>query len=139
VLSDKRFVSPLHSYEVRKLSLGYSTEQQFANCPRACVTSTQFADTAELWLTLAQSDSSSSTRLRIQMHFIVNHAGNTFRRVRKIAKRDYYLRHVRLSVRMEQLGFHWTDFHEILYLGFFRKSVNKIQASLKSDSTVYFT
>ena len=46
-----------------------------------------------------------------------------FRRVRKIAKNDYYLRHVgpcvRPSARMEQLGYHWTDFHEIWYLGFF--------------------
>ena len=24
------------------------------------------------------------------------------------------------SVRMEQLGFHWTDFHEIWYLNFFK-------------------
>jgi hypothetical protein len=28
-------------------------------------------------------------------------------------KSDYYLRHVCPSVRMEQLGSHWTDFHEI--------------------------
>jgi len=39
---------------------------------------------------------------------------------------------VRASVRVEQLGFHWTDFHEI-YLRIFRKSVKKIQVSLKSD------
>jgi hypothetical protein len=31
---------------------------------------------------------------------------------------------------MEQLGSHWTDFHEIC---FFRKSVEKIQASLILD------
>jgi hypothetical protein len=37
---------------------------------------------------------------------------------RKIAKSDYYLRLIRLSVRMEQLVCHWTDFHEILYLFF---------------------
>jgi len=44
-----------------------------------------------------------------------------FRRVSKIAKSDRYLRHVclsacpsvRPSVRMEHLGCHWTDFHEI--------------------------
>jgi hypothetical protein len=30
----------------------------------------------------------------------------------KIAKRDQ-LRHVPPPARMEQLGFHWTDFHEI--------------------------
>jgi len=28
---------------------------------------------------------------------------------------------VRLSVRTEQLGGHWTDFHEILYLSIFSK------------------
>ena len=40
---------------------------------------------------------------------------------------------VRLSVRMEQLSSHWTDFHEIWYLSIFRTSVENIQASLKSD------
>ena len=40
---------------------------------------------------------------------------------------------IRPSVRMEQLGTHWTDFHEILYLSITRKSVEKIQVSLKSD------
>jgi hypothetical protein len=45
-----------------------------------------------------------------------------------------------LSVRMEQLGSHWTDFHEIWYLWIFRKSVEKIQDSLKSDKNKgYFT
>ena len=34
---------------------------------------------------------------------------------------------------MEQLCSHWTDFHEILHLSIFRKSVQKIQPSLKSD------
>jgi hypothetical protein len=34
---------------------------------------------------------------------------------------------------MEQLGSHWTDVHEILYLSIFRKSVEKIQVSLKYD------
>jgi hypothetical protein len=38
---------------------------------------------------------------------------------------------VRPSVRMEQLGFHWTDFHVIGYLRIFRKSVEEIQGSLK--------
>ena len=35
------------------------------------------------------------------------------------------LRHVCPSVRMEKLGSHWTDFHEILYLGTFRKNLSK--------------
>jgi hypothetical protein len=40
---------------------------------------------------------------------------------------------VRPSVRMEQLGSHWTDFHEIWYLIIILKSVEKIRVSLKSD------
>jgi len=41
--------------------------------------------------------------------------------------------------RMEQVGSHWTDFHEILYLNIFRKSVEKIQFLIKYDkSNGYF-
>jgi hypothetical protein len=40
---------------------------------------------------------------------------------------------VRRSVRMEQLGSHWTDCHEIWYLSVFRKSVNRIKVLLKYD------
>jgi hypothetical protein len=47
---------------------------------------------------------------------------------------------VRLSVRMEQLGSHWTDFHEIWYLRILRNSVEKVQVLLKSDKNErYFT
>jgi hypothetical protein len=43
-------------------------------------------------------------------------------------------------LRMEQLGAHWRYFHEILYMSVFRKSVEKIQSSLKSDeNNEYFT
>ena len=36
------------------------------------------------------------------------------RRFRKIAKTTvFFVMSVRLSVRMEQLGCHWTDFHKI--------------------------
>jgi hypothetical protein len=46
----------------------------------------------------------------------------------------------RLSAGMEQLDSHWTDFYEIWYVGFFRKSVEKIQVSLKFDTNNwYFT
>ena len=71
-----------------------------------------------------------------------------FRRVRKIAKSDYQFRHICSSARlsvclslcMEQLGSHWADFPEILYLRIFRKSVMNIQVSLKSEKTKgYFT
>jgi len=41
---------------------------------------------------------------------------------------------------MQQLGSHWTDFHEIWYLIIFRTTVEKIQVSLKSDKkNGYFT
>jgi hypothetical protein len=40
-----------------------------------------------------------------------------------------------LSVRMEQLGSQWTYFHEIRYLSIFRKSIDKIQLSLKFDES----
>ena len=38
---------------------------------------------------------------------------------------------VYLFVRMKQLSSHWRDFYEILYWTIFRKSVKKIQISLK--------
>ena len=46
-----------------------------------------------------------------------------------------------LSVCTEQLGFHWTDFHEIWYLNIFRKYVKQIQVSLKSVEkiSVFYT
>ena len=60
-----------------------------------------------------------------------------FRRTRKIALRSVLS--VRTSVSMQQFGSHWTDFHGILYLSFFLKSIKKIQVSLKSDkNTGYF-
>jgi len=37
------------------------------------------------------------------------------------------------SFRLQQLNSHWTKFHRIWYLSTFRKSVEKIQVSLKSD------
>ena len=44
------------------------------------------------------------------------------------------------SGRVEQLGSHWTDFHEMLYLSIFRKSFVKIRVLLKSDKNKeYFT
>ena len=47
---------------------------------------------------------------------------------------------VRLSIRVEKLGSHWTDLHRTWYLRIARKSVEKIQVSLKSDKNdVYLT
>jgi hypothetical protein len=45
-----------------------------------------------------------------------------------------------LSVRMEQLGSHRTNFRSIWYLNIFRKSIEKIQVWLNSDKKKgYFT
>jgi len=54
-------------------------------------------------------------------------------RVRIIANSDYFAMSVCLLVRMKQLSSQWTDFHEIRYLSIFRKSIEKIRVSLKSD------
>jgi hypothetical protein len=40
-----------------------------------------------------------------------------------------------ISDRMEQLGFHWTDFHEICFLRIYRKSGYKIENLLKSETS----
>jgi hypothetical protein len=41
---------------------------------------------------------------------------------------------------MEQFSSHWTDFHKIRYLSIFRKTVEKIHVSLKSEkNNGYFT
>ena len=52
------------------------------------------------------------------------------RRFRKIAKSNYLLLHVypsAVSVRMEQLGSHWTDFHEIWYMSIFEAMSRKLK------------
>ena len=63
-----------------------------------------------------------------------NYCGIVLVRFRKIAKKDCYLPNVCLSVRMVKFCSHWTDFHQICYLGIFRKSVENIQVSIQSDT-----
>jgi len=61
------------------------------------------------------------------------------RRVRKIAVKRL-LASSFLSVRMEQLGYHWTDFCKVRYLSIFRKAFEKIHFTLKSNNNDgYFT
>jgi hypothetical protein len=43
-----------------------------------------------------------------------------------------FIMSIHLSICMEQLSSHWTDFDETWYLHFFQKSVEKVQVSLKS-------
>jgi hypothetical protein len=40
---------------------------------------------------------------------------------------------VRASVRMKELGSHWTNFHKIWYLSIFRKPLQEIRVLLKHD------
>jgi len=69
----------------------------------------------------------------MQRIFCVN---RFFRRVRKIAKIEATVSfvmfvHLRASVCVEQFGYHWTDFREILYLSTFRKFVEEMQVLFK--------
>jgi hypothetical protein len=50
--------------------------------------------------------------------------------IAKLRKANISYMFVRPSVRMEQLGSHWTDFHKVLYLSILRKFVEEIQVSL---------
>ena len=68
----------------------------------------------------------------------------TFFRENLVAKEYIYdigfVMSVRLSVRTEHLGSHWTDLHEIRYSSIFRKFVENIQVTINSDKqNGYFT
>jgi hypothetical protein len=44
------------------------------------------------------------------------------------------------SIRVEQLGSHWTEFYDIWYYSFCRRSVQIVRVTLKSDkNSWYFT
>ena len=52
----------------------------------------------------------------------------------------FFVTSVWLSVRMEQLGSHWIDFHEIWYLSFFEYLSGNFTSFVKSDkNNGYFT
>ena len=56
----------------------------------------------------------------------------------KIARRNSHLHHVRFSVCFSVS--HWTNFHEILFLSIFRKSIKKNQGfycDLRRITSVY--
>ena len=63
--------------------------------------------------------------LEQQIHPVSRRENFFFWRFRQIPKSHYQLRHVGLSVRMEQIVSHWQDFHEICYLVIFRKSAKR--------------
>jgi hypothetical protein len=69
----------------------------------------------------------------VTINAVIYWADTLFRSVRKFAGNENYL-HFCPSVRpaKKQIGSHRKDFHENLYLGIFRKSVQNILVSLKS-------
>jgi hypothetical protein len=74
-------------------------------------------------------------------HFTLNHISGTalFRNCEKRLSASTHPSVCR-SVHMEELGYYGTELDEILYLSIFRRSVEKIQVSLKSDkNNGYFT
>jgi len=88
-----------------------------------------------MWTTLHE-DQSKSYRCRPQIRNRSNFVQHSlflgeFADLRRAT--SYFVMSVRLSVRMGQLGSHWADFHEILYLTIFRKPLEKIQILLNSD------
>jgi len=57
-----------------------------------------------------------------------------FRRFRKIARTDYWLRYVRPPVRPRGTAqLPWTNFHDVWNLSIYRTNVEEIQVSLKTD------
>jgi hypothetical protein len=75
----------------------------------------------------------------VQIGYTIHLSGDTSA-LSQIAESDCQLRVVCPSIRMELLASHRTDFYEIWYLLVFRKSVHKIQVSLKPDkNNGYFT
>ena len=78
----------------------------------------------------------------IAFHTWTEHFLSAFAKLRKvtISFAMFFCVFVCPSVRKEQLGSHWKDFHEIWYLSIFRKSVKKIQDSLISgENSGYVT
>jgi len=52
---------------------------------------------------------------------------NKYEKLRKSTITRSFVMPVRRFLRVEQLGFHWTDFHKILYLIILRKPVEENQ------------
>jgi hypothetical protein len=58
-----------------------------------------------------------------------------FRCIRKIAKSDYLLCHICLSIHIKQINFHWMDLIKYDIWTLFEEVKSKIQVSLKSDKS----
>jgi hypothetical protein len=64
---------------------------------------------------------SGDTLLPIRLHHMHRDTAKSTGAFAKLRKATIDFMSVCLSVRTEQLGSHWTDIHEILYLSIFRK------------------
>ena len=63
-----------------------------------------------------------------------------FAKLRQAAARISFVASACPAVHMGQLSSHWTDFHDILYFGVLRKSVEKTQVPLQIGPEFgYFT
>jgi hypothetical protein len=86
------------------------------------------------WIWRAKIDVNKSPVGHSLFHLLLP-SQSVLRRVRIIAKNS-----ICLSASMQQLDSHWTHFYEKRNVIIFRKSVEKIQALLKSDKNKeYFT
>jgi hypothetical protein len=110
---------------------------------------------AEIWTRIVPYE--KVAQLRVQPPYSVQETALGLRLMRKMWQRmpphhllgtlakfrkttTSYVMSLCLSVRMKQVGSHWTDFKEIWFLNIFRKCVDKISVLLKSDrNNGYFT
>ena len=76
----------------------------------------------------------------LNLHLDLSNNILAFKRIAKIAKSYYWFYYVCLSVRMEQLCFHRTDFHEIWRLSIVRKICLENSSFIKYENIIgYFT
>ena len=82
-------------------------------------------DTYDYTFRICNTDCFTRTRpdVKLYVHFLPCLFLCAFGKLRKVTVS--FITSVLLSVRMEQLGFHWNYFHKIRYLIIFRKYVNK--------------
>jgi len=100
-----------------------------------------WAPLLRIWKLSVSKRNLCSRRKLVELSIIFKHTSvlpdnksrSVFRGARRIAKSDYYVRNIRSSVRLEQLGTNWTDLHYIWYSRIYWKYVKQIQDLLKLD------
>jgi hypothetical protein len=108
-----------------KLRVPQLVKKSYFILPTFCYRFTRVRQLYKFWKRSIQSTSSYLLSLR----YTFGAFGNLW----KVCKPHHICASVCLKVRTEQLGSRCKDFHEIFYLNIFRKPVENIQVSLKSD------